>query len=160
MKKYLLFILTSFACVQTMSHPLDEVFSKSQQARSNTDSSVSSSIQTDMDKAQDSLGAKVREGDRKREERNEYSRNNPPANKQESTSKTKSSSDYTCTFHCKTQNIVSPNDRVNGLSVIVAASSESEAKNAALSKAKDICWSKFKMQVSSEWFVGSASCRK
>jgi hypothetical protein len=160
MKKYLLFMLVSLANAQAVAHPLDEVFSKSQQARSNTDSSVSSSIQTDMEKAQDSLGAKVREGDRKREERNEYSRNNPAANKQENTSKTKSSSEYTCTFHCKTQNIVSPNDRVNGLSVIVAASSESEAKNAALSKAKGICWSKFKMQVSSEWFVGSASCSK
>jgi hypothetical protein len=96
---------------------------------------VSSSIQSDMDKAQDSLGAKVREGDRKLEERNEYSRNNPPTSKQDNSSKTKSSSEYTCTFHCKTQNIVNPNDRVNGLSVIVAASSESEAKNAALTKA-------------------------
>jgi hypothetical protein len=160
MNKYLLCVLVWFGSVQSISHPLDDVFSKSQHARSRTDASVNGSIQSDMNKAEESLGDKVREGDRKREELNAYSRNNPPASKQESTSKTKTSSEYTCTFHCKTQNIVSPNDRVNGLSVIVAASSEYEAKNAALSKAKDICWSKFKMQVSSEWFVGSASCRK
>ena len=67
---------------------------------------------------------------------------------------------FRCEFNCSTNNIVASNTRANGNAVDVTAASVGQAKDLALSHAKDYCWSNFKMTITSEWGSGNFRCTK